>query len=183
VLTEPLNTEERAATLPIRIREMLASNSVRATACSRVFASQLRHESFISKSNKSFRNTNSIWRHIGPPLWSSGQSSLPQIQRSGFHSLRYQIFWQVVGLERDALSLVSTLEELLWRNSSGAGLESRRYGHGDPSRSPRDTLYHQKLALVSTTEELLGRNSSGSGLENRAYGRRDSSRWPRGTVV
>jgi hypothetical protein len=28
----------------------------------------------------------------GPPLWSSGQSSWLQIQRSGFDSRRYQIF-------------------------------------------------------------------------------------------
>jgi hypothetical protein len=35
----------------------------------------------------------------GPPLWSSGQSSWLQIQRSGFNSLGYHIFWEVVGLE------------------------------------------------------------------------------------
>jgi hypothetical protein len=35
----------------------------------------------------------------------------------------YQIFWEVVGLERGALSLVSTIDELLGRNSSGSGLE------------------------------------------------------------
>jgi hypothetical protein len=33
-----------------------------------------------------------------------------------------------VGLERGALSLVSTIEELLGRNSSGSGLENREYG-------------------------------------------------------
>jgi hypothetical protein len=48
----------------------------------------------------------------GPPLWSSGQSSWLQIQRSGFDSRRYQIFWEVVGLERGLLSLMSTTEEL-----------------------------------------------------------------------
>jgi hypothetical protein len=38
-----------------------------------------------------------------------------------------------VGLERGPLSLVSANEELLGRNSSsGSGLESREYGHGDP---------------------------------------------------
>jgi hypothetical protein len=46
------------------------------------------------------------------PLWSSGQSSWLQIQRSGFDSQRYHIFWEVVGLERGSLSLVSTTEEL-----------------------------------------------------------------------
>jgi hypothetical protein len=36
-----------------------------------------------------------VWRS----LWSSGQSSWLQIQRPGFHSRCYQIFWEVVGLE------------------------------------------------------------------------------------
>jgi hypothetical protein len=52
---------------------------------------------------------------FGPPVWSSGQSSWLQIQRSGFDSQPYQIFWEVVGLERGPLSLVSTTEELLDR--------------------------------------------------------------------
>jgi hypothetical protein len=38
-----------------------------------------------------------------------------QIQRSGFDSQRYQIFWEVVGLEWSPPSLVSTTEELLDR--------------------------------------------------------------------
>jgi hypothetical protein len=46
---------------------------------------------------------------IGPPLWSSGQSSWLQIQRPWFESHRYQIFWEVVGLERGPLSLASEL--------------------------------------------------------------------------
>jgi hypothetical protein len=33
-----------------------------------------------------------------------------------------------VGLERDPLSLASTIEKLLGRRSSGSGLESRKYG-------------------------------------------------------
>jgi hypothetical protein len=41
---------------------------------------------------------------------------------------------KVVGLERSPLSLVSTIEELLGRKSSGSGLESREYGRRDPSR-------------------------------------------------
>jgi hypothetical protein len=55
-----------------------------------------------------------------PPLWSSGQSSWLQIQRSDFNSWHYQSFWEVVGLERDLLSLVNTIEELLRRKSSGS---------------------------------------------------------------
>jgi hypothetical protein len=85
----------------------------------------------------------------GLPLWSSGQRSWLQSQRSGFDSRRYHIFWEVVGLERGPPSIVSTIEELLERKSSGFGLENRYYGHRDPSRWPRDTIYPQKLALTS----------------------------------
>jgi hypothetical protein len=90
-------------------------------------------------------------RTIWPPLWSSGQSSWQQIQSSGFDSRRYQIFWEVVGLERGPLSLVYTNEELLERKSSGPGLEIREYGSRDPSRWQRDTLYPQTLALTLLT--------------------------------
>jgi hypothetical protein len=48
-----------------------------------------------------------------PPLWSGGQGSWPQFQRSELDSRSYQIFWEVVGLEQDPLSLVSTIEEPL----------------------------------------------------------------------
>jgi hypothetical protein len=65
----------------------------------------------------------------------------------GFDSQRYQIYWDVVGLERVPLSLVSTAEELVGRKS----LENREYGRTDPSRWPRGTLYPQKLALTSLT--------------------------------
>jgi hypothetical protein len=52
--------------------------------------------------------------YVEPPLWSSGQSSWLQIQRSpGFDSRRYQIFWEVVVLERGPLRLVRIIEELL----------------------------------------------------------------------
>jgi hypothetical protein len=86
-------------------------------------------------------------------LWSSGQSSWLQIQTSGFDSRRYQIFWEVVGLERGTLCLVSTTEELLERKGSGSGLESRDYDPSDPSRWPRGTLYPRKLALTSLISE------------------------------
>jgi hypothetical protein len=55
-------------------------------------------------------------------LWPNDQSSRLQIQRSGFDSRRYLIFWEVVGLERGPLSLVSTIGELLEIKSSGSGL-------------------------------------------------------------
>jgi hypothetical protein len=41
---------------------------------------------------------------------------------------------KVVGLERGPLSLVSTTEKLLGRNSSGSSLEIQEYGRRDPSR-------------------------------------------------
>jgi hypothetical protein len=67
---------------------------------------------------------------------------------SGFDSRRYQIFLEVVGLERGPLSLVIITEELLKLKIAAPGLENREYGHGDPLRCPRDTLYPQKLALT-----------------------------------
>jgi hypothetical protein len=85
------------------------------------------------------------------PPWSSGQSSWLQIQRSGLDSRRYQISWEVVGLERGPLSFVSTVEELLGRKHSYSGLEIREYCRKDPSCWPRGTLYPQKLALTSST--------------------------------
>jgi hypothetical protein len=45
--------------------------------------------------------------------------------RSGGSILGAQILWEVVGLERGPLILVSTTEELLGRKGSGSGLENR----------------------------------------------------------
>jgi hypothetical protein len=86
----------------------------------------------------------------------------------------YQIFWEVVGLERCSLSLVSTVEELHQRKSTCSGLESRDYSLGDSLSWPRDTLYLQK--------ELLGGRSSDSGLEIREFCRRDPLCWSRNTL-
>jgi hypothetical protein len=79
--------------------------------------------------------------HMDPSTVSEVQTAVPtaswlQIQRSGFDSRSYQIFWEVVGLERGTLSFVITNEELLERKSSGSGLESRDYGLREPSRWP-----------------------------------------------
>jgi hypothetical protein len=53
---------------------------------------------------------------------------------------------------RDFLwSIATTIEELLRRNSSDSGLESRDYGRRELQPWPRDTLYPQKLALNSST--------------------------------
>jgi hypothetical protein len=82
---------------------------------------------------------------------SSDHISWLQIQRSGFDYRRYQTFWEVVGLERGPLSLVSTTEELLGRKRGGSGLENRECGLRDPSHWQCGTLHPQKLALTSPT--------------------------------
>jgi hypothetical protein len=51
----------------------------------------------------------------------------------GFDSRALQEEKKVVGLERGPLSLVSTIDKLLGRKSSGSGLENREYGRGDSS--------------------------------------------------
>jgi hypothetical protein len=66
-----------------------------------------------------------------------------------------------VGLERGPLSLVSTTEELLGRNSNGFGLENRDYSLRDSSRWPRGTLCPQKVGTNFADERRsLGRYSS-----------------------
>jgi hypothetical protein len=82
----------------------------------------------------------------------------------GFEFRRYQIFWEVVGLERGPLSLLKIPEELFEWKSSGSGLENREYGRGDPLRWPRDTLYPQKVGTsFANRRRSLGRYSSLSG--------------------
>jgi hypothetical protein len=88
-------------------------------------------------------------------LESASETSWLQIQRSEFDSRRYQIFGQVVVLERGPLSLVSTTEEPLQRKSSGSGLKNRHYGRRNPPRWPRDTLCLQKLAAAYELIEIL----------------------------
>jgi hypothetical protein len=104
----------------------------------------------------------------GPPLWSSGQSSWLQIQSSGFDSRRYQIFCEVVCLERGPLSLVSTTEELLGRKSSGSGIETREYGC---RRSVALTTPHPQSAKVGTNSA----DNSGSSVGIFAHGLRPGS--------
>jgi hypothetical protein len=95
-----------------------------------------------------------------PPLWSDSQGSWLQIQRSGFDSWCYQIFWEVVSLDQDTLSLVSTTEELLGRKLSSSSLEIREYGCRDLSRWPLGTLYSPNVGTNFADKRLsLGRYS------------------------
>jgi hypothetical protein len=79
----------------------------------------------------------------------------------GFDSRRYQIFWEVVGLVRRPLSLVSTTEETFERNSSGSGLEKRDYGRRDPSLWLRNAPLSANVGINFTGKRRsLGRYSS-----------------------
>jgi hypothetical protein len=93
----------------------------------------------------------------------------------GFHSRRYQIFWEVMGLERGQLKLVRITEELLEWKSSGFGLGNRNNDRRDPLCWPRDTLYPQKLALTSPT--CCGRSVGILRLRSKGYGVYLNCKW------
>jgi hypothetical protein len=95
--------------------------------------------------------------------WVFFLSSEVLIQRSGFDSRRYQIFWEVVGLERGALSLVSTVEELLGRKSSGSGVETEITAVGDLPRQLRVIPLSAKVV----TDTYLKNNCSICQIHNK----------------
>jgi hypothetical protein len=63
----------------------------------------------------------------------------------------YQIFWEVVVLERGPLTPVSTIEELLGRKCRGSGLENRDYDLGIRRADYATHICPQKLAQTSPT--------------------------------
>jgi hypothetical protein len=58
-----------------------------------------------------------------------------------------------VGLERGPLSLVSTIEELLGRKSSGSDLETENTADGIRHADHVGPLYPHKLTLTSPTSD------------------------------
>jgi hypothetical protein len=64
----------------------------------------------------------------------------------------YYIFMSSLHYSRGPLNLMSTIEELLERKSSGSGLENRDYGHrGSAALTMRHPSIQKTLALTSPT--------------------------------
>jgi hypothetical protein len=87
-----------------------------------------RSESYINSLPLHFTpfRVHALHLHLDDRLWGL-LVRVPDYRSWGprFDSQRYQIFWEVMRLERDPLNLMSTTEELLGRKSSGSCLESR----------------------------------------------------------
>jgi hypothetical protein len=89
------------------------------------------------------------------PVWYSRQSSWLQIQRFGLNFRRYQIFWDVVVLERGPIGYN---EELLESKSSGSGLENRDYRRRGSTALLRDIPLFSKVGtnFADKWQSLVG---------------------------
>jgi hypothetical protein len=96
------------------------------------------------------------WLHTPTIHRRSTLTDIHTLRKSSGQSSWIQIFWEVVGLERGPLSLVSTREELFGRNRSDSGLESRAYVRRGKSRWPRGTLLSAKFG--TNFAEIGGRS-------------------------
>jgi hypothetical protein len=171
VISDPRNTIKACTTLPLLSKNIahfhrLTSSQLHSVTILTAYI-ELLNTNFCS-STVTWRNLQCVWHLDGPPLWSSGQSSWLQIQRSVFISRRYQIFWEAVSLKWGPLSLASTIEELLGRESGGFGLETLEYDRRDPSRWLRDTPLSGKFDTdFADKRRSLYRHSS---LSDRGHG-------------
>jgi hypothetical protein len=69
----------------------------------------------------------------------------------GFDSMRYQIFWEVVGLEGGPLSLMRIIEELLELKGSGSGKKTELTTVGIRCADHATPSIRKNLALTSPT--------------------------------